>query len=212
MRTMMPVLLFAIIVIIMIQLLLRRKNTPRPGFRKMQKELEEENTRYTRQAPVEDSMLFVPDISILPVQPFNEDEIAEKKTAMHQQKVLAQCGTKMLRFDMPLTNRELKERFGTAQLEKIAMYEENYVKLMHQLTTWAESLRREGEDAQAVQVLEAGISYGSDLSKMYTMLADLYKTRRDKPALTRLLQSAETLSEPIRSKVKRQIEQYISEM
>ena len=212
MRTMMPVLLIAVVVIILIQLLLRRKNAPRRGFQKMQEELERENTLYTRQHPVEESLFFVPDTSLLPVQPYNGDELAEKKTAAHQQKVLEQCGTKMLKFDTPMTNRELKERFGTAQLEKIAMYEENYVKLMHQLTAWADSLRRDGQDTHAAQALEAGIAYGSDMSRMYTMLAEIYKARREKDALERLGLSAEHLAEPIRGKVKRQIEQYLSEL
>ena len=212
MRTMMPLLLFAFVVIIMIQFLLRRKNAPRRGFRKMQEELERENALYIRQQPLEESMFFVPDTALLPVQIYNEDELAEKKAAMHQQKVLAQCETKMLHFDAPLTNLELKERFGTAQLEKIAMYEENYVKLMHLITAWAESLRRDGQDTQAMQALEAGIAYGSDMSKMYTALAEIYMTRREAKALERLSQSAERLSEPIRGKVKRQLEQYLSDM
>jgi len=212
MRTMMPVLLFAVVVIILLQLLLRRKNAPRRSFQKLQDELAEENRLYTRQRPVEESMLFVPDISLLPVQAYNADEMAEKKAAIHQQQVLAQCETTMLHFDAPFTNKELKERFGTAQLEKIALYEENYVKLMHQMVVWAESLRRDGRDTEAVQVLEAGIAYGSDHSKMFTVLADLYNTRREKDALLRLLPAAERLAEPIRGKVKKQIEQYLSEM
>ena len=88
--------------------------------------------------------------------------------------------------------------YGVANLETLSACDENYTTLCRTIYEYAECLKKLGHDAEAVRVLEYGISCGSDHSGNYRMLADYYLNARDSAALDRLLASARALESPDR--------------
>ena len=81
------------------------------------------------------------------------------------------------------TNTDLKLEYGVANLETLCACDENYTTLCRTIYEYAECLKKLGHDAEAVRVLEYGISCGSDHSGNYRMLADYYLNARDSDAL-----------------------------
>ena len=103
------------------------------------------------------------------------------------------------------TNTDLKLEYGVANLETLSACDENYT-----IYEYAECLKKLGHDAEAVRVLEYGISCGSDHSGNYRMLADYYLNARDSAALDRLLASARALESPRQSAIVALLEEKVN--
>ena len=72
------------------------------------------------------------------------------------------------------SNTDLKLKYGTANITILSDYDFHYTNLVTLLQKLAEKLHENGEDALAAQTLEFAISTGTDVSKSYYLLADLY--------------------------------------
>ncbi len=72
------------------------------------------------------------------------------------------------------SNLELKEQFGTMQLEKLANYEQNLLEYMTVSCNYGKLLFEKGYLPESQKVLEYIISLGCDLSHCYLTLADIY--------------------------------------
>lgn len=108
------------------------------------------------------------------------------------------------------TNTDLKLEYGVANLETLCACDENYTTLCRTIYEYAECLKKLGHDAEAVRVLEYGISRGSDHSGNYRMLADYYLNARDSAALDRLLASARALESPRQSAIVALLEEKVN--
>nr|WP_302598441.1 hypothetical protein [uncultured Cellulosilyticum sp.] len=73
-----------------------------------------------------------------------------------------------------MSNVELKERFGTMQLEKLSYYEQNLMEYMTTSCAYGKLLFEKGYLPESQKVLEYIISLGCDLSQCYLTLADVY--------------------------------------
>ncbi|MCD8037609.1 MAG: hypothetical protein LUE96_00750 [Lachnospiraceae bacterium] len=72
------------------------------------------------------------------------------------------------------TNTDLKLEYGTANITILSDFDLHYTNLVTCLQKLAELLHENGDDALAVTVLEFAVSTGTDVSKSYYLLADLY--------------------------------------
>ncbi len=91
------------------------------------------------------------------------------------------------------TNTDLKITYGTASLPALTEYEQNFTTLCQTLTAYAGQLFELGHTEDARVVLEYGISIGSDLSRNYLLLAEIYKSCGETGKIRELLVSAEQL-------------------
>lgn len=73
------------------------------------------------------------------------------------------------------TNTDLKLEYGTANINILSDYDFHYTNLVTLLQKLAELLHDVLEDALAVKTLEFAVSTGTDVSKSYYLLAQLYK-------------------------------------
>ena len=73
------------------------------------------------------------------------------------------------------TNTDLKLEYGTANITILSEYDFHYTKLVTLLQKLAELLHDNLEDELTVQVLEFAVSTGTDVSKSYYLLAELYQ-------------------------------------
>ena len=108
------------------------------------------------------------------------------------------------------TNTDLKLEYGVANLETLCACDENYTTLCRTIYEYAECLKKLGHDAEAVRVLEYGISCGSDHSGNYRMLADYYLNARDSDALDRLLIAARALESPRQNAIVAMLEEKVN--
>lgn len=104
------------------------------------------------------------------------------------------------------TNTDLKLKYGPANLDALGEYDENFSTLCQTLAAYAECLLKLGYRKEAQVVLEFGISCGSDHSKNYRMLADLYQEQRKTKELTELLAKANELDSPMKQRIISHIE------
>mgnify|MGYP002569362011 CR=1 FL=1 len=105
---------------------------------------------------------------------------------------------------------EVKLEYGVANLETLCACDENYTTLCRTIYEYAECLKKLGHDAEAVRVLEYGISCGSDHSGNYRMLADYYLNARDSDALDRLLIAARALESPRQNAIVAMLEEKVN--
>lgn len=73
------------------------------------------------------------------------------------------------------SNTDLKLEYGTANITILSDYDLHYTRLVTLLQKLAELLHESMEDVLAVKVLEFAVSTGTDVSKSYYLLAELYQ-------------------------------------
>lgn len=91
------------------------------------------------------------------------------------------------------TNTDLKLEYGTANITILSEYDFNYTNLVTALQKLAGLLHEGGDDAHAIEVLEFAVSTGTDVSKSYYLLADLYKACDTPEKIELLIRRAETI-------------------
>lgn len=74
------------------------------------------------------------------------------------------------------SNVELKEHYGTMQLEKLSYYEQNFIEYMNTSCAYGKLLLKKGHLLESQKVLEYILSIGCDLSQAYLTLIEIYTT------------------------------------
>ncbi len=92
-----------------------------------------------------------------------------------------------------ITNTDLKLEYGTANLNLLSRYDQNFTILIRLLNKWATLLYDKHEKQQALLVLEFALSIGSDISNSYTLLAKIYQEFDKKEEILSLITRAKSL-------------------
>ncbi len=142
----------------------------------------ERSANSARRKDIDETLFFTPNLDALP----RGD--AESRA---YKRVLETSERKMLRFERPVTNTELKLAYGPSQIEDIAWMEENYQEYIRALIYWAEELNENGNKDGALNVLEYALEQGADFKRGYTLAADIYAERGDTWNLKKLTALAE---------------------
>ncbi|MCL2170122.1 MAG: hypothetical protein FWB74_08880 [Defluviitaleaceae bacterium] len=184
-----PVVILIILFTIAVRLA-SKSGKVRQKAEKLIAENEAANTARARE--IEDEHFFKPELDKLPIRTFTAEEMSlPHPVYLWQNKVVQGASKKMLRFGSEQSNVELKRRYGLANLEFVARYEENFTNFCHGLRHWAQVLLLEGNEADAQMVLEFAVHAGSEISLTYTMLADIYKNQNDVQKLKELTSKSE---------------------
>jgi hypothetical protein len=93
-----------------------------------------------------------------------------------------------------ISNTELKNNYGIANINLLMEYDNNYTILVSMLQKWAERLYSKGYEEDALSVLEYAVSCKTDVNKSYKLLADLYKKRNTPEKITDLIQMISSMS------------------
>ena len=103
------------------------------------------------------------------------------------------------------SNTDLKLAYGPANLPALSEYDQNYTTLLRNLVAYADCLIKNGFKAEAVPVLEFGISIDSDIRANYTLLAELYKEQGNASKIQELIDRAASLDSMMRSAILEQL-------
>lgn len=101
------------------------------------------------------------------------------------------------------SNTELKLKYGTANITLLSEYDQNYTLLVTTLQKWADLLYNAGYVEETLQILEFALSTGTDISKTYYMLADIYRSKGQQARIQELIEAAENLRSINRSVIVR---------
>lgn len=110
-----------------------------------------------------------------------------------------------------ISNTDLKQEYGAANLERLMEYDKNFTDLSRTLYTWGEALYNNGSVNDAVTVLEFAVECKSDISKIYILLANIYSETSEKSKINELIESAGSLNSLMKNPIIRSLEKIITE-
>lgn len=105
-----------------------------------------------------------------------------------------------------ISNTELRLTYGTANLEPLSLYDQNFTSLIRALQKWGSLLTTAGKPSDAITVLSYSVSIGSDIAGTYALLARLYKECGELDKLEELKSSAEKLNTLMKPSILRDLE------
>lgn len=91
------------------------------------------------------------------------------------------------------SNTDLKLKYGVSNLDLLTRYDENFTVLARLLYQWGSRLHQLSFDKEAIQVLELGIKYATDIRSHYVLLANLYIQEGRKSDIQTLISKASEL-------------------
>lgn len=91
------------------------------------------------------------------------------------------------------SNTDLKLEYGTANINLLTEYDQNYTVLVRTLQKWADLLTEAGYKKEAIPLLEFAIMTGTDVSRTYYLLAEYYVSAGQYKDIDRLRQVAGNL-------------------
>lgn len=106
-----------------------------------------------------------------------------------------------------ISNTELRLTYGTANLDLLTAYDQNFTVLIRGLQKWGTLLATAEKKEDAITVLAYAVSIGSDIAGTYALLARLYKEQGEFQKIEALKESAEALSTLMKPSILRDLEQ-----
>lgn len=149
----------------------------------------EQESNFVRKKDISNlNYLSIP-VKTLPFHTDNTDEaLKELEEQIH---ILSQSPILNLSH---MSNTDIKLKYGTANLELLSSYDQNYLLLIRTLYEWANLLYEKNLIKDAQTVLEFGIECNSDITGNYTLLANIYKEQNDYISIKNLIKNAEQLN------------------
>lgn len=106
------------------------------------------------------------------------------------------------------TNTDLKLEYGTANITILTELDLHYTNLVTLLQKLAQQLHETGNDALAISTLEFAVSTGTDVSKSYYLLADLYTEAGTPEKIASLIDSAQTINSLMKDAIVQKLREY----
>lgn len=91
------------------------------------------------------------------------------------------------------TNTDLKLEYGTANINLLTEYDQNYTLMASTLQRWADALYAQGYKDEAVTIMEFALSTRTDTSHTYYLLAEYYRDHQQPEKIQHLLEVADTI-------------------
>lgn len=132
----------------------------------------------------------------------------EELTAVEQE-IYALSGSRILNLT-GISNTELRLTYGTANLDPLMSYDQNFTQLIRALQKWGSLLSSAGKKKDAVTVLSYAVRIGSDIAATYALLARLYKEQGELSKIEEMKDSAESLTTLMKPSILRDLEQVLS--
>lgn len=128
----------------------------------------ERQSNFVRKKDISHLELLTVDLSQLPFID-NPDEREEELTAT----VRKYADTRMMNLS-GFSNTDLKEQYGTGNLEELTQWDQNFMYFIRSLNQWGVCLCKIKDYARSKVVMEYSVSIGSDISTVYTTLGEIY--------------------------------------
>lgn len=147
----------------------------------------ESQANSTRRQPLDSIPMITIPLDQLPILEQPDETIAKYQKqiqALSEKPIANLCGQ---------TNTDLKMAYGAANLELLTEYDQNCTELFRTLYQWGQELCNAEFYSEAKTVLEFGLQCRTDISKHYTLLAEIYKQENQQNKISDLISTAEQL-------------------
>ncbi|MBR3635624.1 MAG: hypothetical protein IKN47_05450, partial [Lachnospiraceae bacterium] len=108
-----------------------------------------------------------------------------------------------------MTNTDLKLKYGPANLPFLQQCDLNYTQLVRILNTWGTKLNELEQTDAALRVFEYAIECKADVSNIYYMTADIYKTKNETDKIRHLIECAEELNSVLKDHIIKKLNEYL---
>lgn len=105
------------------------------------------------------------------------------------------------------SNTDLKLEYGTANITCLSEYDQNYTLLARTLQRLAEILYHNGRVKEVRMMLEFAVSTGTDISRSYYLLADIYDTEGEYDKKAALIEKAGSLRSTMKNVIVRTLQE-----
>lgn len=129
----------------------------------------------------------------IPLESFPFDIMNDHPTVSEYQTLIRDLATQKIVNLTGYTNTDLKLEYGTANITVLSEYDQNYTVMVRTLQQWADILYDEGYLSEARILMEYAVSTGTDISRTYYKLADIYSSRGETFQIEQLVKEAENL-------------------
>ena len=160
----------------------------------------ERKSNFVRKKPLDNlDYITIPE-EILTLQPSN----ASPQALSYLQDLKDMSSLKIVNLT-GISNTDLKLTYGTANITVLSEYDAHYTQLVTILQKLAESLVASEDIESAIRVLEFAISTGSDVSKSYYLLSELYTQSGTPEKIPFLIQQAEGIQSIMKDSILRNL-------
>lgn len=141
----------------------------------------ERRANSTRRKPIDGLNYITIPLEAFPTHILQQDQVVSEcistLEALTSQKILNLTG---------FSNTDLKLEYGTANINVLSEYDQNYTLLVRTLQKWADVLIETGYMEEASVLMEFAISTGTDVSRTYYELAKYYASQGEMEQIKRL--------------------------
>lgn len=136
----------------------------------------EENANAIRRMDISNLPYIQVPLNRLPLDITLNDENMQSKIDEYKKNIYDLSEKKMLNL-IGVSNLELKEQYGPANLEELSIYDQRYGTFIRTLSLYADCIYKE-YPKEAVTICEYCINIGTDISGTYTLLGQYYMDKK----------------------------------
>ena len=149
----------------------------------------EQRANFVRKKDISDLEYIIVPLDELPFSQTRNEEIINVQNhikSLSNKKILNLSG---------YSNTELKLAYGTANINALSDYDQNFTSLIKYLNKWGTLLYQDGLQSEAKIVLEYAVKNHSDISATYSLLAEIYAKEQKPNKIKELITRAESINE-----------------
>jgi len=144
----------------------------------------EDRANSSRRKDLSDLPYIEVPLNTLPLDITLNDEKKQLQISNYIKEIRSLSEQKMLNL-IGVSNTDLKEQYGPANLEILTVYDQNYSRYLRDLHLLADCIYEEFP-AEAVAIWEYCLSIGTDISGTYINLGQYYLSKQDKESFMKL--------------------------
>ena len=137
--------------------------------------------------------------------PFKETSDSELEELQNNVKQISQMQIVNL---TGISNTDLKYKYGAANLDKLSVYDNNFIKLSRALYNWGIYLYRNNEMDNAQIIFEYAVSCKVDISNIYITLASIYADKGQFDKIRDLKEQANALNTLMKTSILKALNSY----
>ena len=137
----------------------------------------------------------------VPVDSLPLDLPTDKEEVLERQDIIRSMADKKVLNLTGRTNTDLKLEYGAPNINILSAADNNYTRLVQAIAYLASDYIDSGHKEEAIQLLEYGISIGTDSKKNYLTLASLYKEQGQESRIRDLIVSAENINSLLKDSI-----------
>lgn len=160
----------------------------------------EHNANFVRKKDISNLDYIQIPLDKLPFQETNDEDLLEL-----QDKVKEIAKTEILNLT-GISNTDLKYMYGAANLDKLTVCDNNFIKLSRALYNWGIWLYKHDQLKEAIQVFEYAVSCKVDISGIYTTLASIYSDNGQPDKIETLKEAVSDLNTLMKDSILKSLE------